>query len=236
MFDKDKKTKLIGFFRKNGFYLVMAVCVLGIGIGAFFGIGSAEQPAEEPQPTELPKKEVAEQVQAIVTPKPVLPQKTPTPVPSEAPAETPAPVEEKKVSSSSPAKVTLTMPLEGEIIKAFSGETLVYNPTLNMWMTHNGIDIASKKDTAVRAALAGEIADVRNDDSQGMIVEISHGVNGRTVYAGLSETSAKAGDKINAGQQLGTVGTPPFESAQGNHLHFEYIVKDLYVDPVDYLK
>ena len=232
MFDKDKKTKL--FFRKNGFYLVMAVCVLGIGIGAFFGIGGAEPPAEEPQPTELPEKEIAEQVQAIVTPKPAFPQKTPVPVPSEAPAE--PPVEEKKVSSSSSAKITLSMPLDGEIIKAFSGETLVYNPTLNMWMTHNGIDIASKKDTAVKAALAGEIADVRSDDSQGLVVEISHGVNGRTVYAGLAETSVNAGDKINAGQQLGIVGAPPFESAQGNHLHFEYIVKDLYVDPVEYLK
>ncbi len=234
MFDHDKKAKLIGFFRKNGFYLVLAVCVLGVGLGAFFGIGRAEEPAEEPQQTALPEKEVAEQVQAIVTPKPTLPQKTP--VPAELPAEEPEPAEAKKVSSSSPAKVTLTMPLDGEIIKAFSGETLVYNPTLNMWMTHNGIDIASKKDTAVAAALAGEVADVRNDDSQGLTVEISHGVNGRTVYAGLAEASVKAGDKINAGQPLGTAGMPPFESAQGTHLHFEYIVKDQYVDPVEYLK
>jgi len=236
MFDKDKKTKIIGFIKKNGFYLVMAVCVLGIGLGAFFGIGSIEQPAEEPTETAAPKREVGEQVQAIVTPKPTLPQKTPAPTVEALPAEEEAPAEEKQVSSSSSAKVTLSMPLDGEIIKAFSGDTLVYNPTLNMWMTHNGIDIASEKDNAVKAVLAGEIADVRSDDSQGLIVEISHGVNGRTIYAGLAEVSVKTGDKINAGQQLGTVGTPPFEAVQGKHMHFEYIVKDLYVDPVEYMK
>ena len=233
MFGKDKKEKFIGFLKKNGFYLVMAVCVLGIGIGAFFGIGGSPEPAEEPKPSELPRQEVSEQVQAIVTPKPTLPQKTP--VPSSEPAET-EPPREKQASSSSAARVSLTMPLDGQIIKAFSGDTLVYNPTLNMWMTHNGIDIASDKDKTVKAALAGEIADVRSDDSQGMIVEVSHGVNGRTIYAGLSEATVKTGDKINAGQQLGIAGTPPFESAQGVHLHFEYIVKDLYQDPMEYMK
>ena len=233
MFGKDKKEKFVGFLKKNGFYLVLAVCVLGIGIGAFFGIGTPKEPAEEPAPSALPQQEISEQVQAIVTPKPTLPQNTPAP--AEEPAET-EPPKERQASSSSAARVSLSMPLDGQIIKAFSGDTLVYNPTLNMWMTHNGIDIASETDNAVKAALAGEIAEIRSDDSQGLIVEISHGVNGRTVYAGLSETSVKNGDKINAGQQLGIAGTPPFESAQGVHLHFEYIVKDLYQDPVEYMK
>jgi len=233
MFRKDK---LAGFFRKNGFYLVLAICVLGVGIGTFFGIrGESETPEENlVDIAELPPEEKSEQVQAIVTPKPTLAPKIPEPSAEEKSKETeeedqPA---AKRVSGT---KITLKMPLEGEIIKAFSGETLVHNPTLNMWMTHNGIDIAAQDGEQVKAALAGVVEEVKNDDSKGLMVTISHGNNGRTIYVGLLESNVKSGDKINAGQTVGKVGTPAFESAQGPHLHFEYVVDGVYMDPVEYM-
>lgn len=226
MFRNDKKEKLIGFFKKNGFFLVLAVCVLGVGVGAFLGLGEADSLTEDEPP-----QQSSEQVQAIVTPKPASPTTT-TPEPSANP--TPSP--ETQTRSASTTRVTLAMPLTGEIIKAFSGDTLIYNATLNMWMTHNGIDIAATEGATVCAALAGVVSEVKNDDSKGIVVTISHGNNGSTVYACLKESSVKQGDKINAGQPVGSVGNSAFESAQGTHLHFEYLVKDVYVDPVDYLQ
>lgn len=225
MFRNKTKDKLSAFFRKNGFYLVLSVCLLGVGVGAFFGIGTSGDSEETPKATEPPE---GEQVQAIVTPKPTNAVMAPSPTLSATPTE-----EVRQTVKN--ARVTLAMPLEGEIIKAFSGETLVYNPTLNMWMTHNGIDIAGKEGAEVKAALAGVIQEVKHDDSKGLMVTIDHGGNGCTVYAGLAESSVKAGDKINAGQTVGTVGTPPCESVQGAHLHFEYLVKEEYMDPVEYL-
>ena len=234
MFRKDKKDKLIGFFKKNGFYLVLAVCVLGIGVGAFLGVGGDPAPQEPaPAPSQQPQQ-TTEQVQAIVTPKPILPSAEPTPAATPAPEESPA--AEPAAKQTSGSRVRLAMPIEGEIIKAFSGDTLVYNPTLNMWMTHNGIDIAAEEGEAVSAALAGVVEEVKNDDSKGLIVTISHGSNGKTVYAGLKESTVKKDARINAGQPLGTAGTPAFESAQGPHLHFEYLVKDVYMDPVEYME
>lgn len=228
---KNNKKKFIRFLRKNGFYLVLAVCVLGIGLGAFFGMGTA--PKKQPVPTAPQSTDPPEQmeVQSVVTPQPILP--TPTPQPSEAPQEEPA---AQTQTVRKPSKALLAMPLKGEIIKAFSGDTLVYNPTLNMWMTHNGIDISAAKETEVTAALAGVIIDVKNDDSMGLTVTIDHGSSGRTVYAGLSRTTAEKGDKINAGQSLGTAGTPPAEALRGPHLHFEYIVGGVYADPVKHME
>ena len=234
MFRKDKKDKLTSFFRKNGFYLVLAVCVLGVGVGAFLGVGGEKPSAEEQPPAqEQPSQQSSEQVQAIVTPKPIVPTAAPTPEPTPQPEEE---THEPAAKQTSGNRLRLAMPVEGEIIKAFSGDTLVYNPTLNMWMTHNGIDIAAEEGTVVSAALAGVVEEVRSDDSKGMVVTISHGNNGKTVYVGLKECGVKKDARINAGQPVGKVGTPAFESAQGSHLHFEYLVKDVYMDPVEYME
>lgn len=232
MFHKDKKDKLRSFFRKNGFYLVLAVCVLGIGAGAFIGLGG-EKEAKTPSEKVPAPQQSSSPVQAIRTPKPIQPTATPMPEVSAEPEPTEAP-ETKQASVGN--RVRLTMPVDGEIIKAFSGDTLVYSPTLNMWMTHNGIDIAAEEGAEVAAALAGIVEEVKNDDSKGLVVTVSHGSNGKTVYAGLKETDLKKDAKINAGQTVGKVGTPAFESAQGPHLHFEYLVKEEYRDPVEYMK
>ena len=101
-------------------------------------------------------------------------------------------------------------------------------------MTHNGVDISAENSDEVVAALPGEIASVKNDDSKGKTVEVSHSDGSRTVYAGLSEVVVEEGGKINAGQKLGIAGTPSFEADKGAHLHFEYIVDGKYKDPVEY--
>ena len=67
---------------------------------------------------------------------------------------------------------------------------------------------------------------VSNDAQQEMIEKVRE-------YAGLSDLSVKEGDKVNAGQQLGTAGIPPFESDLGVHVHFEYLENGKYADPAE---
>ena len=45
-----------------------------------------------------------------------------------------------------------TQPVEGEIIREFAKDKLVYSETLQEWIVHNGIDIKADKTTVVKAS------------------------------------------------------------------------------------
>ena len=126
--------------------------------------------------------------------------------------------------------------MEGELLAEYSGDRLVHNRTLNMWLTHNGIDIVAPEGTEVKAALTGKVEESFVDDTMGRVVILSHSDGIKTLYAGLKEVSVEKGGKVSAGKTIGTVGTPPFEAREGAHLHFEYMKDGTYLDPAENLK
>ena len=131
-----------------------------------------------------------------------------------------------------------TMPVEGEIIKEFAQENLVYSTTLDEWITHNGIDIAAEKTTVVKASAEGKVKSIKNDPRYGLTVVIEH-VNGyQTVYSNLLTAEfIEEGETVEAGQTIATVGnTATFEIADESHLHFEIIKDNEYMDPELYIK
>ena len=77
--------------------------------------------------------------------------------------------EEVKVS-----EPVFSMPVEGEIIKEFAKDKLVYSDTLKEWVTHTGIDIKAEKTTIVKASEAGTIKSIKNDPRYGLTVVIEH--------------------------------------------------------------
>ena len=130
------------------------------------------------------------------------------------------------------------MPVEGEIMKEFADNKLVYSSTLDVWATHNGIDIAADKTTVVKAAADGTVSSIKNDPRYGLTVIIEH-VNGyKTVYSNLLSTEfVVEGEKVGQGQSIGTVGnTAAFEISDEPHLHFELLKDNEQQDPELYLK
>lgn len=130
------------------------------------------------------------------------------------------------------------MPVEGDIIREYAKDNLVYSSTLDEWITHNGIDIAAEKTTVVKASEAGTIKSIKNDPRYGLTVVIEH-VNGfSSVYSNLLTAEfVEEGEKVEKGQTIGTVGnTATFEIADESHLHFEILKDDEYVDPELYIK
>ena len=130
------------------------------------------------------------------------------------------------------------MPVAGEIIKEFAENKLVYSSTLDVWSTHNGVDIKADKTTVVKASADGKIASIKNDPRYGLTVIIEH-VNGyKTVYANLLSTEfVVEGENIKQGQSIGTVGnTASFEVSDESHLHFELLKDNEQQDPELYLK
>lgn len=129
-------------------------------------------------------------------------------------------------------------PVEGEIIKEYSKENLIYSETLKEWTTHTGIDIQADLTTVVKAAAEGTVKSIKNDPRYGLTVIIEH-VNGyETRYSNLLTAEfVKVGEKVTSGQTIGTVGnTASFEVLDKSHMHFEILKNSEYLDPTSYIK
>jgi len=124
-------------------------------------------------------------------------------------------------------------PVEGESIKAFAKDKLVYSDTLKEWITHNGIDIQAEKTTVVKSAEKGTVTAIKNDPRYGITVIIEHENGFQTIYANLLTAEfVTEGETVEKGQTIGTVGnTASFEIADEPHLHFEILQNGEYVDP-----
>lgn len=129
-------------------------------------------------------------------------------------------------------------PVEGEVIREFAKDKLVYSETLGEWITHNGIDIKADKTTVVKASAEGKVSSIKNDPRYGLSIVITHNNGFQTVYANLLTAEfVTEGETVESGQTLGTVGTTSsFEALDDSHLHFEMTKDGEYVDPNIYIK
>ena len=141
-------------------------------------------------------------------------------------------------SKTKQADISFSKPVEGEIVKEFAQDNLIYSNTLEEWTTHTGIDIKADKTTVVKAAEAGMVKSIKNDPRYGLTIVIEHQNGFQTVYSNLLTSEfVVEGENVEKGQSLGTVGnTAAFEIADEPHLHFEILKDSVAVDPAIYLK
>ena len=169
-----------------------------------------------------------------------------TPIATTAPVTTARPTTTAAPVTTAPPTTTAAdvlpeflSPAVGVVAKQHDTTTPVFSLTTNDWRTHTGIDIACAVGDAVYAAADGVITMVASDPMMGTTVTISHAGEGETVYQNLAVTLPEGiaeGARVIAGQVIGTVGdTAMIESADEPHLHFMMKVKDVYVDPLDYI-
>lgn len=129
-------------------------------------------------------------------------------------------------------------PVEGEIIREFAKDKLVYSETLQEWITHNGIDIKADKTTVVKASANGKVSSIKNDPRYGLTVVIEHDNGFKSIYANLLTAEfITEGEALESGQTIGTIGnTATFEILDEPHLHFEIMKDGEYVNPSIYIK
>ena len=133
----------------------------------------------------------------------------------------------------------LNPPVDGEIIWQFAINELIYSKTLDQWTTHTGIDIASPMGTPVRAVASGTVEKVYKDAGLGITVVIAHPNGHKTYYANLAEDDSlvKEGAKVGANEVIGKIGdTASYECGDKPHLHFEYHVNGMPVNPTKYVR
>ncbi len=98
---------------------------------------------------------------------------------------------------------------------------------------HQAVDLAADKGTAVFAVKGGTVVSAGNDGNYGLSIVIDHGNGIKTRYAHENAIYVRVGDKVVAGETIGTVGRTG--NASGNHLHFEVIANGKRVDPAPYI-
>lgn len=131
-----------------------------------------------------------------------------------------------------------SIPVEGETIRGFAKDSLIYSETLEEWVTHLGIDIKAERTTVVKASESGKVTTIKNDPRYGLTVVIEHTNGFKTIYSNLLTSEfVKEGETVEKGQSIGTVGnSASFEIVDEPHLHFEILKDDVNVDPSIYLK
>lgn len=121
-------------------------------------------------------------------------------------------------------------PVKGWITSSF-GQRI--SPFTGMLQMHEGLDIAARIGTPVKASADGVVIYSGWKSDFGKLVTVDHGYGYRTRYGHLSKIYVKNGQRVKRGETLGAVGNTG--RSTGPHLHYEVKVRGLPVNPKTYL-
>jgi len=124
----------------------------------------------------------------------------------------------------------LRRPVAGIVTSPF-GPTRGYGGGIEM--AHKGVDFAMPGGMPIVAAAAGGIAMAGHLETYGNFVVIDHGQTVHSIYMHMTAVAVRAGDRVAAGQVIGTVGATGM--ARGTHLHFGTSIGTVAVDPLEML-
>ncbi|MGJ3507185.1 peptidoglycan DD-metalloendopeptidase family protein [Enemella sp. A6] len=108
-----------------------------------------------------------------------------------------------------------TRPADGPITSPFG---MRVHPVTGVYKLHDGLDIGSGCGSPIRAVLPGTVVQSVFHVAYGWWLIIDHGGGLRTGYSHAESWSARVGDQVVAGQQIGRIGTTGYST--GCHLHF----------------
>lgn len=95
---------------------------------------------------------------------------------------------------------------------------------------HQGIDIRSPRGSAVKSTLNGKVSFSGWMRGYGRTVIVKHNNGLESLYAHLSKSLVRKGQRVYRGQQVGKVGRTG--KASGYHLHFEVRKKSKAINPI----
>lgn len=204
--------------KSKGFYILLAMCVLAIGVSGYFFLSDAALEQEQ-------------MTAGLSVPNRAQPDE-------QQPEQQPQTQESSQEAEPAQAQVENTvMPVTGQVLQQYAVEALSYNATTRDWRTHGGVDLAAEQGSEVVAARAGTVMAVYDDAYLGMTVALQHADGYTTSYSGLAEqVPVAAGEQVQAGQCIGTIGEGALiEAALESHLHFEVARNGESVDPAGFL-
>lgn len=130
----------------------------------------------------------------------------------------------------------LLWPVQGSIIMPYDMESTVYYSTLNEYKCNPGIVIQSTKGTAIKAAAAGVITAIDEDDELGVCINQAIGSGYIATYGQIVNPEVAAGDYVEAGQTIAYVNSPTrYYTKEGDNVYFGIAKDGETVDPLDFI-
>lgn len=123
--------------------------------------------------------------------------------------------------------VAFLWPVRGPVVSGFG---MRLHPILRIRRMHNGVDIAARWGSPIRAAGPGNVVYTGWFGGFGKMVLIDHGSGVSTLYAHMSRILVRPGQRVASGEVIGRVGSTGLST--GPHLHFEIRVNGRPVDPL----
>ena len=99
---------------------------------------------------------------------------------------------------------------------------------------HAGLDFKGPVGAPIYSAAKGKVSFAGYKKGYGKCVEVRHGNGLMTRYAHMSRLGAKVGQKVEAGDVIGAIGSTG--RSTGPHLHFEVRIHDRPVNPRPFLE
>ena len=103
------------------------------------------------------------------------------------------------------------------------------DPITGHQRAHHGVDLAAPTGTPIPAVRPGTVSFAGDRGGYGNLVIIDHGNGMETRYAHCHTLDVQAGDYVEAGQQIATVGSTG--RSTGPHLHLELRQDGVATDP-----
>ncbi len=248
-----KKEKIVAFFKKNGYYFVMATCIIAIitmvTLSLVLTLGSETDNPDDSNVTLEPSNPSVDNPSTPVTPDDPAPPSTPvtpdepsdpsTPVTPDEPSDPTTPVTpvdpdspDEKVDAGDGVALFIVPVTDGVVIKPYSKDSLVFNSSLKKYETHLAIDYKGADGANVLASGDGVVESVTEDKLNGYVITILHENGLKTVYGSVDNVTVKTGDEVKRGDKIATIGTTAGrEKADGSHVHFQVIKDGEIVDP-----
>ena len=237
---KQGFAKVRAALKGKGFIVALAVSIAAVGLSTYYAYNSIMNGFKDGTGSDSLFLEVDKNQPGVPlgTSSPITTpsQSTAAPQTSSA-AEVTA--EEPPVSEANnffAARAPRALPIQGEIINAYSDGELVKSETLNLWQTHDGIDISAEQGTDIKAAGEGTVLNVWEDPLWGICLSVDHEDGYVSNYCGVDKNvPVSIGQKVACGDVIAKTGnTAECECKLPPHLHFEVKKDGEFIDPVKF--
>lgn len=238
--DKKFLNKTLNFFKREGFYVVLFVCLCVVATVAVLTArnnrhidNTAVKQSNAVQ--QQSSKEVAKSSN-----EPSLNYDNALQVKKDSNSGTVTPKSgESSQGVSNSVNTSIQKPVEGSIARAYSEDPVYWDSTAS-YRPNLGYDIKAELGKPVVAAMDGKVEAVNSATQDGVEIVINHQNGLKTVYSNLdSKVKVTKGQSVTKGTVIGAVGKTTLRSAYekyGDHLHFAILKGKDFVDPAKYLK
>lgn len=244
--DKNFLNKTLNFLKKEGFYVILFICLCVVATVAVLTARNNKQMNNTPASHNSISQEKTNKKVAKAGNEPSLNYDNALQVKKGTNAEVDTPkdntestnnAESKGVSNS--VNTAFQKPVEGSIARVYS-EDPVYWDSTGSYRPNLGYDIKADLGKPVFAVADGKVEEVNSATQDGVQVTINHQNGLKTVYSNLDpKVKVTEGQSVAKGATIGIVGKTTLRAAYekyGDHIHFAVLNGKDYVDPSKYLK